>query len=382
MGKKRSKSSIDENQENITKRRISRVESNTSPNSSEDLYDKEQNDDNNFKKKKGRGPTKLKLATAQQKAKELERNEFGQPVGINSVKYASFLGCIVQEFVPYTLDEWNDVHEDVKNKMWSVLQVNYKVEEWEKKAIFKKLAKLWRDRKSKLQILVREANAGKVATRNLDLLKPEFMDQQEWKLFIKRTLSPEFQAKSAKYREMRSNQDHIHTMSRRGYARLASMMEETNTTDTPITRSKVWIEGHKKKNGQPSSQAVGEKLKKLEECPPESLNTTNMAEDAISLVFGKEPRGRVRGMGFGITPSKVGASMQQKATVKDLECKVHNLQMQMDEMRSLFFKNMRQQDEEEQVNSGGIGSGIGIDVGGHSANNGKIFHAMNSMLKV
>ncbi|XP_074556566.1 uncharacterized protein LOC141812474 [Curcuma longa] len=352
MGKKRSKSSIDENQvikENITKRRISRVESNTSPNSSEDLYGKEQNDDNSFKKKKGRGPTKLKLATAQQKPKELERNEFGQPVGINSVKYASFLGCIVQEFVPYTLDEWNDVHEDVKNKMWSVLQVNYNVEEWEKKAIFKKLAKLWRDRKSKLQILVREANAGKVATRNLDLLKPEFMDQQEWKLFIKRTLSPEFQAKSAKYREMRSNQDHIHTMSRRGYARLASMMEETNTTDTPITRSKVWIEGHKKKNGQPSSQAVGEKLKELEECPPESLNTTNIAEDAISRVFGKEPRGRVRGMGFGITPSKVGASMQQKATVKHLECKVHNLQMQMDEMRSMFFQNMRQQDEQEQV---------------------------------
>ncbi|XP_074574073.1 uncharacterized protein LOC141830567 [Curcuma longa] len=332
--------------------RLSGVDSNTSPNSSEDLHDTQSIDEGKIDKKKARGPSKLKLASGHLMPKELERNEFGQPIGVNSIKYASFLGCMVKEFVSYTLDGWNDVNEDVKNRMWSCLQVNYNVEECEKKIIFQKLAKLWRDRKSKLQILVREANTGQVASRNLNILKPEFMDQQQWELFVKRTLSPEFQEKSVKFRAMRENQDHIHTMSRRGYARLANIMEKESPADTTITRSQVWIEGHKKKNGQPISQAIGDKIKEIEECPPEALNTTNIADDAISLVFGKESRGRVRGMGFGVKPSKVGAFVEKNTTVKHLESIVHNLQEEMQEMRS-YFQTIKSQNEKEQERRGG-----------------------------
>ncbi|KAG6521889.1 hypothetical protein ZIOFF_019022 [Zingiber officinale] len=77
--------------------------------------------------------------------------------------------------------------------MWSCLQLSYKVEDWENKVIFQKLAKLWRDRKFKLQILVREVNTGRVASRDLNILKPEFMEQNQWDLFAKKTLSPTFQ---------------------------------------------------------------------------------------------------------------------------------------------------------------------------------------------
>ncbi|XP_042453440.1 septin and tuftelin-interacting protein 1 homolog 1-like [Zingiber officinale] len=45
-------------------------------------------------------------------------------------------------------------------------------------------------------------------------------------------------------------------------------------------------------------------LKEIKECPPKSLNAANIANDAISLVFGKESRGRVQEMGFRVTPSK------------------------------------------------------------------------------
>ncbi|KAG6536597.1 hypothetical protein ZIOFF_001655 [Zingiber officinale] len=74
----------------------------------------------------------------------------------------------------------------------------------------------------------------------------------------------------------------------------------------------------------------------MQECPPESQKTTNIADDAISIVFGKETRGRVCGLGFGVTPSKIGASVQQNQTVKQLQA---------------------------MVGSGGIGSGIGNEVG-------------------
>ncbi|XP_073284710.1 uncharacterized protein [Primulina huaijiensis] len=155
------------------------------------------------------------MVSGQDKCKELERNEFGQPVGDNSVKYASFLGCMIKEFVPYTLDGWNDISKEVKDRMWSCLQ-----------------------------------------------------------------------EKSERFRAMRKKQDHIHTMSLRGYARLTHIMKE------------------------------------IQECTPESQNTTNIVDDAISLVFEKEARGRVRGMGFRVTPSKVGASVKQNGTVQQLQTMV------------------------------------------------------------
>ncbi|XP_073277153.1 uncharacterized protein [Primulina huaijiensis] len=192
MGKKHSKASADEIQEHVASR-LSGMNTKNSANSSQDLHDQEPIDDNKPDKKKGRGASKLKMISGQDKRKEVKRNEFGQPIGDNSVTYASFLGCMIKEFVPYSLDGWNDIDEEVKDRMWSCLQMNYKVEDWEKKSIFQKLAKLWRDRKSKLQILVREANTSQVALRNLSLLKPEFMDQNQWDLFVKRTLSPTFQ---------------------------------------------------------------------------------------------------------------------------------------------------------------------------------------------
>ncbi|XP_075514028.1 uncharacterized protein LOC142549125 isoform X2 [Primulina tabacum] len=246
MGKKRSKASTNEIQEHVASR-LSGMNSNNSANSSQDFHDKEPIDDNKTDKKKGRGASKLKMISGQDKHKEVERNELGQSIGDNSVKYASFLGCMIKEFVPYTLDGWNDIDEEVKNKMWSCLQVISSLRIGKKKSIFQKLAKLWRDRKSKLQILIREANTSRVASRNLNLLKPEFMDQNQWDLFLKRTLSPTFQEKSARFRVMRVKQDHIHTMSRRGYAHLTHIMEKTTQGDTKITRSQVWIEGHKKK---------------------------------------------------------------------------------------------------------------------------------------
>ncbi|XP_075514171.1 uncharacterized protein LOC142549218 isoform X5 [Primulina tabacum] len=106
--------------------------------------------------------------------------------------------------------------------------------------------------------------------------------------------------------------------------------------------------------------------KQIQECLTESQNTINIVDDAISLVFGKEARGRVRGMGFGVAPSKFGAYIQQNSTVKQLQDMVHNLQQEMQEMKSMFLQSMRQQNQQEQVVSGGNGSGIGNEVGSNS----------------
>ena len=57
----------------------------------------------------------------------------------------------------------------------------------------------------------------------------------------------------------------------------------------------------------------------------------------------------MRGLGFGITPSKTGACIQQNETIKQLQSMMNNFQQEMQEMRSMFLQSMRQRNDEEQV---------------------------------
>ncbi|KAG6472399.1 hypothetical protein ZIOFF_069861 [Zingiber officinale] len=90
---------------------------------SHDLHGEEQINDDKTHKKKGRGPSKLKRVNDQDKCKELDRNELGQLIRDNSVKYVSFLRCMIKEFVPYTMDGWSEISEEVNDRMWSCLQI-------------------------------------------------------------------------------------------------------------------------------------------------------------------------------------------------------------------------------------------------------------------
>ncbi|XP_042449142.1 uncharacterized protein LOC122034078 [Zingiber officinale] len=73
-------------------------------------------------------------------------------------------------------------------------------------------------------------------------------------------------------------------------------------------------------------------------------------------------------MGFGVTPSKVGAFVQQNGMVQQLQTIVQNVQQQMQEMRqqnqlemqemkSMFLQSMRQQNHLEQSNLRNVSRG-------------------------
>ncbi|XP_075505606.1 uncharacterized protein LOC142542707 isoform X1 [Primulina tabacum] len=99
-------------------------------------------------------------------------------------------------------------------------------------------------------------------------------------------------------------------------------------------------------------------------------------------------------MGFGFTPSKVGASVKQNRTVQQLQTMVQSIQQQMQqnqlemqEMRSMFLQSMNKQNQQEQVASGGISSGIGNEVGSNgdidigAKKNGDFDHVSQSNLR-
>ncbi|KAL5826090.1 hypothetical protein ACOSQ4_017887 [Xanthoceras sorbifolium] len=130
----------------------------------------------------------------------------------------------------------------------------------------------------------------------------------------------------------------------RGVTRMKNEAKEKGKDPEKITRVDVWIEGHKRKKNKPLSEAVQttmDEINQLREstCPP---NDNNINEDSLVKVLGAEKRGRVRGLEFGATSSRVQTQIQSGGRIKQLEAE---LKATNDQVASLKDMIMKQNDQ-------------------------------------
>ena len=78
------------------------------------------------KKRKGRGITKLEdiFARGSEMPKiKIQLNQFGQPVGNNSRKFSSAIGCYVRKMLSVSSVDWRLVDGEKKFEVWTELKV-------------------------------------------------------------------------------------------------------------------------------------------------------------------------------------------------------------------------------------------------------------------
>lgn len=76
------------------------------------------------KKTKQRGPTKMKNIAKDPNVRErVDYTITGQPYGKGSVKLSSYVGTLVREHVPVTIDNWKNVSNELKAVLWKSVQV-------------------------------------------------------------------------------------------------------------------------------------------------------------------------------------------------------------------------------------------------------------------
>ena len=76
--------------------------------------------------KKTRGQTKMRdIAMDPGNRVHVDFTDKGQPCGPGSVKLSSYLGPLVREHVPVTLDNWHYLSEKIKMILWKSIQVFY-----------------------------------------------------------------------------------------------------------------------------------------------------------------------------------------------------------------------------------------------------------------
>ncbi|KAA0032201.1 Plant transposase [Cucumis melo var. makuwa] len=293
--------------------------------------------------KKTRGRTKMQTIAMEPEMKlDIRYNGYGQPIGETSVGLSSFLGTLVREVVPVNVETWKKISTRQKEILWHSIQARYNVDEWQKKFLFQKMGGLWRASKSRLVSKIGEASNDE----ELNKLKPDnISSMHDWNDFIKHKTSATFKAKSKKFKDMKQKQL-PHTCSRRGYARLAEDLKKSSST--PITRVDVWTKAHVKKDGTPMNSQVADTLDRIEQ--NRVASSSSIIDDAISRVLGPDQT-YVRGLGFGVTLSKVSTSIQKDKTITSLEKKCDNLTSDVDELKSVVASLLKDKEKTSDDNS-------------------------------
>ncbi|KAL5762958.1 hypothetical protein ACOSP7_019222 [Xanthoceras sorbifolium] len=273
--------------------------------------------------KKGRGKNRFdsnKIA----KAKEMGIgfNEFGQAVGDGSIVLSTFCGTLVTQLIPITYKSWPEVPEILKTSVWETTKTKFGLDDIGKDYVLSSMCNCWRQYKSKITKKVRSVPPGPEATRAIQILRPDnIVDDEEWIKFVKFRLSSEFDGISRHYSELAKKNDTPQTTSRKGMARLREEL--------------TWIAGHKHKDGMAVNENVGEKIKQMEAISLDK--TTIIREDAVSQILGNEHRGRVRELGFGVTPTRVQVAVIGKQTTTQLQEEMKTLRQQVAEMKSALL---------------------------------------------
>lgn len=80
-------------------------------------------------RKRKRGPTMMKdIAKDPNSRVHVDFTFMGEPYGPGSVKLSSYLGPLVREHIPVTLESWKKLTEDVKTVLWKSVQVTVSIQ--------------------------------------------------------------------------------------------------------------------------------------------------------------------------------------------------------------------------------------------------------------
>ncbi|GMN64729.1 hypothetical protein TIFTF001_033804 [Ficus carica] len=275
-------------------------------------------DPKEFKQK--RGPTKMKSLCMDANGRvEIRFNSKGQPIGAGSISLSSFLGPLVREIVPVTIVDWRRVTKGMKEVLWKSVQARFKVDKpWQQDYIFKQMGELWRASKSRLVTKLRDAPNNEERLK----LKPDTIKSNvEWKAFVREKTSVEFTSKE-------------------------------NAGKVVISRVDAWSRAHKKKNGEPVNALAAEVIEKLEEVEHATpFPSTNVKEDALSRVFGPEKHGQLRGLGKGVSLSKLLFMLERDDHLNSLEEKYGKVLGQLIHMNGLVELLMKNQSSSDKSGS-------------------------------
>uniref|UniRef100_A0A2N9G202 DUF4218 domain-containing protein n=1 Tax=Fagus sylvatica TaxID=28930 RepID=A0A2N9G202_FAGSY len=180
------------------------------------------------------------------------------------------------------------------------------VKEW----TLQKLSKMWRDRKWRMKGRKFKKNGN--PTHVVAAASPH-VDKVDFATLVTYWYSKDGQDLSDKNKKSCSFQKETHTAGSKSYASHVEEMKEERGVNVPIERAELYEKFYTHKDGTPVNDNAAKNIQTMNELmsdPSTQLDCTSSSgsiawapNDVYSQVKGSEHSGRVRGLGFGPTPS-------------------------------------------------------------------------------
>nr|XP_023893446.1 uncharacterized protein LOC112005431 [Quercus suber] len=246
----------------------------------------------------------------------LHLNSEGQPIGSSGATFKRWIGTITRKYYmcPVVPIDWREVPIQYKRACWGEIERRWaipankvpleKQEDWAMQ-LLGLLRRACRTTLKKQKCL--EGMSKQEVVANI----PNNCDEEQWKKLVEYWFIEEVQTKALKNKGSRGFQKEIPTTGPRSLAQLVAIME--NETGRPVERAVVYDKAYRRKDGTPVTDKAAENIRKMQELLNAGTQLIGESshgggvlwapDDAFAQVMGQERNGRVRGVGFGPTPS-------------------------------------------------------------------------------
>ncbi|XP_052287667.1 uncharacterized protein LOC102629700 isoform X2 [Citrus sinensis] len=262
------------------------------------------------KKRKSRGRTNLpQLVRNRNNGQKLivEYNKIGQPHGKVATRLFSFLGVLARTMVRISYEDWSKVPSETKEKIWECIKFSFEVDDELQGKFLSSAANKWRTFKNRLTTKYIKRYKDKPEALKCPPKMYDFIEQEDWEVFVRYRTSSAFEEISQKYRERRAKNIYNHCLSRKGYVGLKEELQQAAGNNEEISRSTLWKAARKNKKGRYTSEVVREKADEIDEITKKSeegVIATGGRNDVLTIALGTpESSGRVRTGGRFATPS-------------------------------------------------------------------------------
>ncbi|KAL0004900.1 hypothetical protein SO802_012461 [Lithocarpus litseifolius] len=274
---------------------------------------------------------------------ELPLTSSNQPIKKAGRNFTGWLGTIARkpQLCPIKYKNWTRMPDEFKEEIWDIVQSKWIFPEEParleaiKNRTLSLVAKSWRNYKSTLKkkYFLGSGNRARV---------PPNVILEDYEALVQYWSLPKTKDLALENKNSRSKQTNVHTGGSKNFASYAEEM--VTTLGHPVDRADVYVKLHRRKDGTP--------VNTIAESNISSDLTGSIAwapDDVYAQVFGNERNGRVRGVGFGPTPSMHPAkSTPAIAQVRSQERDAEVTQLK-NQVASLTEKMSRYENMEERM---------------------------------
>ncbi|KAI3898765.1 hypothetical protein MKW92_032185 [Papaver armeniacum] len=223
-------------------------------------------------------------------------DKYGRPCDVGSEEFASDIGKIVRVHCPPAIESWTKVPNSMKENIWNDVIVKYVVPEIYKPNILSRASKSYKNWKRQLRVELDKHETDK--------------------------------KRRAAGKKAREAVEFIQSCGRKGIYRKIYELEKESPIGE-VNRAAIFVETHFSKTiNDPESSSISDikmkLIKEFVETNPDGQK--DIENDAVALVCGRDTRGVVRGMGGGVSRTKVLRAAASVETLRKVQQENTSLQ--------------------------------------------------------